>query len=1658
MRKRKLLALFMSLIFFVPTVSMPTVQAAVGGTNIALSATASAPYSNTPVRNVNDGVLAYADPSLSWNTFNNSAGYPVPVTLTWDEPQTVSGTQVLWWADTTNNTAGVSFPQDCTLWYLEDAEWVQITDMISETASAASSVGVLTNGDNGGVNGANTYWNGVEFAPVDTTALQLRVNRTGTGMNGIGISEWEVFGAPVTGKLYAANITGKATIKPDTTETYLAEITPVGLNGPVSYAWSVPEESAEIIAIDGSADRKLVAVKALAAGTAQINLTATHATGVKTTAFHIEVSALPGFNDPNIALSATATAGYVLNDDGRASNVNDGTLPTGANSRWHTWNSSVAYPVPLTLKWDEPYAIDRLRILWWADQTNNNTNGVGYPGSCTLWYMDGENNWRQITALTDESGAAADGVGVLGSGTQGANRTWNGVAFEPVTTRQIQLRIDRPATASGQYGVGIGELEVFGRSQEEVLARETVFQADFNDFETGTDITEAFSADTGQILTPSGKVSVAEGRKGANDSAIFLDNVAANAGYLSTPNTAELNPQDLSVSFWLKRTGDAELQNEGRVLWAKGTAWNQNGWFAGWTKGESMCLVTDGDTIAGIGSTQANNYLPLNEWTHYAATFDSATGTLSVYQDSVLLTRAVAPGASVTQNDVAQILIGNSGYNSPGLGCVLDDLQIFKTALSPAQIMKLAEKVEDESPEAELNAISLPARATADFSLATVGRFGSAISWQSSGSAVTVSGNTAVVTRADADVSVTMTATLMRNGTPYTKEFSVTVAKIVSVDALQKLGADEIIDVDGFVGTRIKEAFYNYTMDYMYNYKPELRQYNNDTDYIQNTLNEYKNHSHSAWNWEQGEQPGKWLEAAALSQWMSDARAAEVDAAIEDVVTQLAASQTAENKNAVGYNRIGGYLGNGTAAIRNSAPLKGMDPYESYSVMNGLMLVYENYKESNPELAESALSTVVKYADYLVATVGDETTYATYADGTSAGILKSEFWPKANANGTSIAGHGVHQGLEGSLLIDPMSYLAYLVSDTSYAAKANDYSAWCDWVIANIDKWSDSYRSESDQPYANLDKVASGEMTIDQLQGYVHAHTFQMNFLGLLKKFQETGDEAYLEKVVGAWEDITARQMYITGTVSVGEHYESGHQLPNTGSVAETCASNSWALLTQNLFELLQEPKYQQVLENLIFNHMFATSTIDGDGYSYHRPLNGTTDRFYQYVSCCTSSGERMQAYVPYYLYAKSDSDVYVNQFVSSEVQVGLADGKALHLIQTTDYPTTDVIDIEIGEATTAESGKLYIRVPDWVEGASAAINGTAVNAALTPDSYFAIEISELAAGDHITVTYPSVLRWVKGEYSNEGRWTMKKGPMVYAINAAFMTAAESQAAYGSDNAPVNSTSLINPADGEPVAIESTIDFSNERYLGKGYRVKMYTAKGEQDVTAAAFANISQWYRYGTAKPASYTSGMFQYSTWISALPSDYPEPPEPKNEPILHYTFDSVNGTTVPDVSGSGNDGTLFGGTAIGAGRLDNAVTLNGTNGYVQLPDDTLYGLYDMTVASWVNPSTIGNWARVFDFGAAGDPPHPNLFLTLKNSTNANGVPRFAYEHEGGTTNITLADAFTTNAWQHLAVTISGAKAEFYVNGVKVAENASFNYVPYNAGAIVNNFIGKSN
>jgi hypothetical protein len=81
----------------------------------------------------------------------------------------------------------------------------------------------------------------------------------------------------------------------------------------------------------------------------------------------------------------------------------------------------------------------------------------------------------------------------------------------------------------------------------------------------------------------------------------------------------------------------------------------------------------------------------------------------------------------------------------------------------------------------------------------------------------------------------------------------------------------------------------------------------------------------------------------------------------------------------------------------------------------------------------------------------------------------------------------------------------------------------------------------------------------------------------------------------------------------------------------------------------------------------------------------------------------------------------------------------------------------------------------------------------------------------------------------------------------------------------------------------------------------------------------------------------------------------------VAAYGFDEGIGTTTADQSGTGNTGTLSGATWNANGKFGKALSFNGSNNFVSVPDSAPLDLTNaLTVEAWVNPSSLGSWNTV--------------------------------------------------------------------------------------------------
>jgi len=152
---------------------------------------------------------------------------------------------------------------------------------------------------------------------------------------------------------------------------------------------------------------------------------------------------------------------------------------------------------------------------------------------------------------------------------------------------------------------------------------------------------------------------------------------------------------------------------------------------------------------------------------------------------------------------------------------------------------------------------------------------------------------------------------------------------------------------------------------------------------------------------------------------------------------------------------------------------------------------------------------------------------------------------------------------------------------------------------------------------------------------------------------------------------------------------------------------------------------------------------------------------------------------------------------------------------------------------------------------------------------------------------------------------------------------------------------------------------------------------------------------------------------------------------PVAAYAFNEGAGTTVADASGTGNAGTIGSAAWSSQGKYGNALTFDGTNARVTIPDaPSLRLTTGMTLEAWVFPTAASTlWKDLIYKG------NDNYYLMASSCCQgrpaAGGIFSGSYGEAYASSNLAL------NTWTHLATTYDGTTLRLYVNGVQVASKA---------------------
>ena len=154
-------------------------------------------------------------------------------------------------------------------------------------------------------------------------------------------------------------------------------------------------------------------------------------------------------------------------------------------------------------------------------------------------------------------------------------------------------------------------------------------------------------------------------------------------------------------------------------------------------------------------------------------------------------------------------------------------------------------------------------------------------------------------------------------------------------------------------------------------------------------------------------------------------------------------------------------------------------------------------------------------------------------------------------------------------------------------------------------------------------------------------------------------------------------------------------------------------------------------------------------------------------------------------------------------------------------------------------------------------------------------------------------------------------------------------------------------------------------------------------------------------------------------------------------------------------NNGTAHGGVTYTAGKFGNAMTFNGTDGYVSISSDPFYNTNatQLSISFWMNPILVPSNTYMTIVGQVDSPRPKGWHVIIDDRSSRNKAVKLEI---GVATGVQYQDVYSYSApatagdWQHYVITYNGSVGTVYKNGVSQTVSygtSSFgNFVPKNS------------
>jgi DUF1680 family protein len=278
---------------------------------------------------------------------------------------------------------------------------------------------------------------------------------------------------------------------------------------------------------------------------------------------------------------------------------------------------------------------------------------------------------------------------------------------------------------------------------------------------------------------------------------------------------------------------------------------------------------------------------------------------------------------------------------------------------------------------------------------------------------------------------------------------------------------------------------------------------------------------------------------------------------------------------------------------------------------------------------------------------------------------------------------------------------------------------------------------------------------------------------GATDYYLETGDESYWRTLNLLWDDLSNRQMYITGGVgarSQGEAFGEAYELPNAQAYGESCAAIGNMMWNWRMLAVSGEARFTDVIERALYNGINSGMSLDGTTYCYRNPLAfdpSTGDKIrnpWYDTTCCPPNLERTLASLPGYFYSTSKDGLFVHLYDNSVLDWRLENGAPLKIRQKTNYPWDGDVQLTVTPSEAIDF-TLHVRIPGWAKKAKVAVNGKALDG-VQPGQYLPIR-RRWSPGDAVSLDFPMTPDVISSNprvSENRARVAVQRGPVVYCM------------------------------------------------------------------------------------------------------------------------------------------------------------------------------------------------------------------------------------------------------------------------------------------------------